>query len=124
MSLLCGLPVPRFPHSSISVPFRERGKENKPHVFREESFTGRVPDQSASSSSAPLASLSSALSLGTGLADLCWNAAFSERGVSAGGACGGGGGLGMMSSGIHSGRGGGAVVAGMVLPLGFSEGNR
>lgn len=31
-----------------------------------------------------------------------------------------GGGVAMMSSGIHSGRG--PVVAGMVLPLGFGEG--
>lgn len=37
------------------------------------------------------------------------------------GVCGGGV-LGMMSSGLHSGRG--PVVAGMVLPLGFSEGKR
>lgn len=52
-SAVSPFPAPCCPHSSISVPFRERGEENKPHVFGEESLTGCVPDQSASSSSSP-----------------------------------------------------------------------
>lgn len=54
----------------------QRGSEQTT-CFREESWTGSIPDQSTSSSPAPPppASLSSTLSLGTGLDDFCWMAA-------------------------------------------------
>ena len=76
-SLLCGLPFPcsllsSSIHPSAAAPFRGREQTT---CFGEESLTGSIPDQSTSSSPAPLASLSSTLSLRTGLDDLRWIAA-------------------------------------------------
>lgn len=61
-------------HPSVWAPVRRgRGREKQTTCFREDSSAGRIQDQSTPSSPAPLASLSCTLSLGTRMADLCWN---------------------------------------------------
>lgn len=77
MSLLCGLPVPRSVLPSFihfcSIQRARKGEQTT--CFGGGILTGLRPRPKGLQFFCPLASVSSALSLWTGLVDLCWNAA-------------------------------------------------